>query len=205
MFFRSLVLLIGLLLDRIIGDPDWLWRRFPHPVVGFGKAISIADKVLNRVELSDRQRKIRGVIAIAALLLASLFVGHWLHRIFRHWGVIGFLLESIIVAVFLAQKSLGDHVERVADGLKNGGLDEGRQAVSMIVGRDPLTLDEPGVCRAAIESLAENFADGVVAPAFWYMALGLPGLLAFKMLNTADSMIGHKSEKYLYFGWASAG
>lgn len=204
MFFHSLALLIGLLLDRIVGDPDWLWRRFPHPVVGFGKAISIADATLNRTTLSDRQRKINGAFAIAVLLLISLFLGYWLHRVFWHWGMVGFALESIIVAVFLAQKSLGDHVQRVADGLKNGGLEEGRKAVSMIVGRDPKTLDEPGVCRAAIESLAENFADGVVAPAFWYAVLGLPGLLAFKMLNTADSMIGHKTEKYLQFGWASA-
>ena len=104
----------------------------------------------------------------------------------------------------LAHKSLSDHVIRVAQGLRQDGLAGGRRAVSMIVGRDPETLDEPAVCRAAIESLAENFSDGVVAPAFWYALLGLPGLLAYKMLNTADSMIGHKSPKYLAFGWASA-
>ena len=204
MLFHAFVLMAGLLLDRIVGDPDWLWRRFSHPVVGFGKAISIADKVLNRPSWSDQKRKFLGVLAIVFLLLISLLVGHWLHRLFRHLGLLGFVLESLVVAVFLAQKSLGDHVQRVADGLKKGGLEEGRRAVSMIVGRDPKTLDEPAVCRAAIESLAENFADGVVAAVFWYAVLGLPGLLAYKMLNTADSMIGHKSEKYLQFGWASA-
>jgi adenosylcobinamide-phosphate synthase len=204
MDIRFLSLLAALLLDRIVGDPDWLWRRFPHPVVGFGKAISVADKMLNRVTFSNTQRKVNGVIAIAILLTASLLAGSILHHVFRHMGPFGLVLEIILVAVFLAQKSLGDHVQRVADGLKQGGLDEGRKAVSMIVGRDPKVLDEAGVCRAAIESLAENFADGVVAPALWYALLGLPGLLAYKMLNTADSMIGHKSDTYVHFGWASA-
>ena len=111
---------------------------------------------------------------------------------------------AVVAAVFIAQKSLGDHVQAVARGLKRDGVEGGRLAVSMIVGRDPKTLDGPGVCRAAIESLSENFADGVVAPAFWYAIAGLPGLLAYKMLNTADSMIGHKNERYIDFGWASA-
>jgi adenosylcobinamide-phosphate synthase len=110
----------------------------------------------------------------------------------------------IVVAVFLAQKSLGDHVQAVADGLQREGLEGGRRAVAMIVGRDPKTLNEAGVSRAAIESLSENFADGVVAPALWYAIAGLPGILAYKMLNTADSMIGHKNERFLHFGWASA-
>jgi len=105
MFFHAFVLLAGLSIDRIVGDPDWLWRRLPHPVVGFGKAISIADKALNRPAWSDHQRKIHGVIAIILLLLISLLVGHWLHRLFRHLDLLGFVLESLVVAVFLAQKS----------------------------------------------------------------------------------------------------
>jgi adenosylcobinamide-phosphate synthase len=199
-----LVLIAALLLDRIVGDPDWLWRRLPHPVVFFGAMIGWCDRTFNRKRLGDDALRISGVLVIAGLLLWSLFCGWLLHRLFMQAGLFGWLLETIVVAVFLAQKSLADHVSRVAAGLRTGGLEGGRRAVSMIVGRDPETLNEPAVCRAAIESLAENFSDGVVAPAFWYALLGLPGLLAYKMLNTADSMIGHKSPKYLHFGWASA-
>ncbi|WP_455854573.1 adenosylcobinamide-phosphate synthase CbiB [Ensifer canadensis] len=200
-----LILVAALLLDRVVGDPDWLWSRLPHPVVFFGKAIAVFDGALNRHEsLGAGALKIRGILTIGVLLLASVLAGSILHRLFSVMAPIGYLLEAVVVAVFLAQKSLGDHVRRVAEGLRLGGLEGGRNAVSMIVGRDPKTLDAPAVCRAAIESLAENFSDGVVAPAFWYAVAGLPGLLAYKMLNTANSMIGHKSPKYLNFGWASA-
>ncbi|MCM2474902.1 cobalamin biosynthesis protein [Rhizobium sp. CG5] len=201
---QFLTLLVALLLDRLVGDPPWLWQRLPHPVVLFGAAISACDRGLNRAHWSPRRRRLGGVLTIVILLALSLALGVFLHRLFGHLGPLGFVLEIIITAIFLAQKSLTDHVSAVAVGLRDGGIAGGRKAVSLIVGRDPETLDEPGVCRAAIESLAENFADGVVAPALWYAALGLPGILAYKMLNTADSMIGHKSDKYLDFGWASA-
>jgi adenosylcobinamide-phosphate synthase len=144
------------------------------------------------------------VAALVLLLALSGAIGLLLAALFRALGVFGFALERLVVAVFLAQKSLGDHVAAVTVGVRTDGLEGGRRAVALIVGRDPQALDEPGVCRAAIESLAENFADGVVAPAFWYALAGLPGILAYKMLNTADSMIGHKSDKYRDFGWASA-
>ncbi|MBP1857198.1 adenosylcobinamide-phosphate synthase CbiB [Rhizobium herbae] len=199
-----LVLIAALVLDRIVGDPDWFWRRLPHPVVFFGAMIGWCDRTFNRKRLGDDALRISGVLVIGGLLLWSIVCGWLLHRLFMQIGLLGWGIETIVVAVFLAQKSLADHVSRVATGLRLGGLKGGRKAVSMIVGRDPDTLDEPAVCRAAIESLAENFSDGVVAPVFWYALLGLPGLLAYKMLNTADSMIGHKSPKYLHFGWASA-
>ncbi|HEV7305731.1 adenosylcobinamide-phosphate synthase CbiB [Ensifer sp.] len=199
-----LILVLALVIDRFVGDPDWLWARVPHPVVFFGKAIGLLDARLNREDLGDGARKVRGTVTILLLLGLSVCLGLLLHRLLAALGPVGFLLEALLVAVFLAQKSLADHVRRVAEGLAQGGLEGGRRTVSMIVGRDPKTLDEPAVCRAAIESLAENFSDGAVAPVFWYAIAGLPGLLAYKMLNTADSMIGHKSPKYLYFGWASA-
>lgn len=199
-----LVLVLALLLDRIVGDPDALWMRLPHPVVLFGNAISRVDRMFNRAELHKRDRRRNGVWSIAGLLFLSGVAGLVLHWFFSLFGLPGILLEVICVAVFMAQKSLADHVEAVAAGLKSGGLGGGRLAVSRIVGRDPETLDEPAVCRAAIESLAENFSDGVVAPALWYAVFGLPGLFAYKMLNTADSMIGHKSERYADFGWAAA-
>ncbi|MGB3814382.1 MAG: adenosylcobinamide-phosphate synthase CbiB [Shinella sp.] len=198
------ILFFALVLDRFVGDPDQLWRRVPHPVVLFGKAIGTMDRFLNGKRLSAGIRRFNGAAGIAVLLAASLFLGFLLHRLLAPLGIIGALIEVVIVAVFLAQKSLHDHVRAVSIGLRQGGIEGGRQAVSMIVGRDPATLDEPAVCRAGIESLAENFSDGVVAPAFWYALLGLPGLFAYKMLNTADSMIGHKNEKYLDFGRASA-
>ncbi|PDT13657.1 adenosylcobinamide-phosphate synthase [Rhizobium sp. J15] len=199
-----LVLLLALLLDRILGDPQWLWSRLPHPVVLFGEAISFADRQLNSVSLTGSQRRMNGVAAIVALLLVALIAGFAFDRFFALFGLAGILLETGLVAIFLAQKSLADHVSAVAAALRHEGIAGGRAAVSRIVGRDPETLDEPAVCRAAIESLAENFSDGVVAPALWYAVFGLPGLLAYKMLNTADSMIGHKSEKYIDFGWAAA-
>ena len=198
------VLFLSLLLDRVVGDPDALWRRVPHPVVLFGRAIGLADRLFNGKRMTGATRRFNGAASIAALLAASAFLGLALHAVLVRLGPFGFVAEVVVVAVFLAQNSLLDHVRAVADGLKQGGLDGGRRAVSMIVGRDPATLDEPAVCRAGIESLAENFSDGVVAPAFWYALFGLPGLFAYKMLNTADSMIGHKNTKYLDFGWASA-
>ncbi|TCM58758.1 adenosylcobinamide-phosphate synthase [Rhizobium sp. PP-F2F-G48] len=201
---RLVILAAGLLIDRIVGDPDGLWRRLPHPVVLFGTAIGFCERRLNRPDLTPSQGRFRGVVAISGLLLLSAVIGVVIHVAVSRLGLPGAALEALIVAVFLAQKSLSDHVLRVAAGLRDGGLAGGRQAVSMIVGRDPQSLDEAGVCRAAIESLAENFSDGVVAPLVWYAICGLPGLLAYKMLNTADSMIGHKTERYLHFGWASA-
>ncbi|MFN3443836.1 MAG: adenosylcobinamide-phosphate synthase CbiB, partial [Rhizobium rosettiformans] len=199
-----LILLAAIGLDRIVGDPPWLWQRVPHPVVIFGKGIDLFEKRLNTGAFTPEGRRLNGVFTILALLALTILVGMLLSMIFHHLGFLGLILEIIVVAVFLAQKSLGDHVQAVGDGLLRNGLEGGRQAVAMIVGRDPKTLDEAGVSRAAIESLSENFADGVVAPVFWYLIAGLPGILAYKMLNTADSMIGHKNERFLQFGWASA-
>lgn len=199
-----LILLAAIGLDRIVGDPPWLWQRIPHPVVIFGKGIDLFEKRLNTGAFTPEGRRLNGVFTIVALLALSILFGMLLSMIFHHLGFLGMILEIIVVAVFLAQKSLGDHVQAVADGLLRDGLEGGRQAVAMIVGRDPKTLNESGVSRAAIESLSENFADGVVAPVFWYLIAGLPGILAYKMLNTADSMIGHKNERFLQFGWASA-
>lgn len=199
-----IVLAAALVLDRIVGDPPKLWNRVPHPVVVFGWAISAFDHFFNSKRMHAETRRFNGTVAIGALLAVSLLAGYLVHSLLMVLSWFGWAVEAVIVALFLAQKSLADHVGAVATGLKRGGLEGGRQAVSMIVGRDPATLDEPAVCRAAIESLSENFSDGVVAPALWYALLGLPGLLAYKMLNTADSMIGHKNTKYLEFGWASA-
>ncbi|WP_370640243.1 adenosylcobinamide-phosphate synthase CbiB [Aurantimonas sp. HBX-1] len=201
---RLAVAALGLLLDRLVGDPDWLWRRLPHPVVLIGNLIGTLDRRLNREALEDAARRRRGVLAIALLVTGALVSGFLLAAIFAAAGPVGLVLEAVVLAVFLAQKSLIDHVRAVADALDGEGLAAGRQAVAMIVGRDPEQLDAAGVSRAAIESLAENASDGIVAPLLWYLVLGLPGLLAYKVVNTADSMIGHMSERHRAFGWAAA-
>jgi adenosylcobinamide-phosphate synthase len=195
---------IALLIDRIIGDPDWLWSKIPHPVVLFGKAIAFFEAQFNGRRLDDRSRRSYGILTILALLVASVLAGWIAHDGLSGLGLFGNAVEILLVAILLAQKSLSDHVEAVAGGLRQGGLEGGRRAVSMVVGRDPQSLDQPAICRAAIETLAENFSDGVIAPALYYAVFGLPGLFAYKMLNTADSMIGHKTQRYLAFGWASA-
>ncbi|MAY61308.1 MAG: adenosylcobinamide-phosphate synthase [Rhizobiales bacterium] len=201
---RLAVLFLGLLIDRLVGDPDWLWCRFSHPVVLFGAMIGLADRQLNDPVEGSTVRKRRGIVALAAMVAVVVAAGWLLSDLFGLMGWVGALIEGLLVSVFLAQKSLFDHVGAVADGLRQGGLAGGRKAVSLIVGRDPETLDRPGICRAAIESLAENFSDGVMAPALWYLIGGLPGLLAYKLVNTADSMIGHLNARYRDFGWAAA-
>lgn len=198
------VLFLALLVDRAVGDPESAWSRVPHPVVLFGKAVSFAERQFNRKGLSDRDRRAYGIMAILALLIASVLAGILMSRLFVFAGFFGIIAEIVVVAVLLAQKSLADHVGAVAVALRKDGIVGGRRAVSMVVGRDPNTLDRAGICRAAIESLAENFSDGIIAPALFYAVFGLPGLFAYKMLNTADSMIGHMTPRYRQFGWASA-
>lgn len=203
MISRFAILFLGTALDRLVGDPDWLWRRVPHPVVLVGRVIDRLDRTLNRPGLGESVRWRNGVFAVGLLIGGAMLSGLFLSTLFAMAGPVGWLLEALVLAVFLAQKSLVDHVRAVETAL-GGGLEPGRRAVAMIVGRDPDVLDEAGVCRAAIESLAENASDGVVAPFLWYLVLGLPGLLAYKAVNTADSMIGHLNDRYRAFGWASA-
>lgn len=195
---------MALLFDRLVGDPQWLWRHIPHPVVFFGKLIHFTERAGNHAGFSKQRRFWHGWLAIMFLLSAAAGAGLLLAKICHCQGVAGLLAEVVIVSLFLAQKSLADHVMAVHDALEKGGLEQGRAAVSMIVGRNPHTLDKGGVCRAAIESLAENSSDGVIAPAFWFLVLGLPGLFSYKMLNTADSMTGHKNARYAAFGFAAA-
>jgi adenosylcobinamide-phosphate synthase len=200
---RLLLLLAGLMIDAVFGDMPSLFARIPHPVVLAGRAIAFFDRKLNRPDRSDARRRERGLITVIILVGAAAAIGwsvHWVCRL----STVGALVEAFLIGVFVAQRSLYLHVARVAYALDRGGLIAGQQAVAHIVGRDPDQLDRYGVARAAIESLAENFSDGVVAPIFWYLLLGLPGLLAYKMVNTLDSMIGHHTERYRAFGWAAA-
>lgn len=197
------LLVIALGLDAAFGWPDALYRAIRHPVVWIGALIGLLDRSLNRPTWRVWQRQIAGIIALLILLGICVGVAAAISAALRSlpWG---WLIEGLLAASLIAQRSLYDHVAAVARGLEQDGLSGGRRAVAMIVGRDPESLDEAGVSRAAIESLAENFSDGVVAPAFWLALLGLPGIVLYKATNTADSMIGHKNDKYRAFGWPAA-
>ena len=197
------IVVAALAFDALIGDPDWLWRRVRHPVAWIGTLIGYIDRRFNREDLSQQRRKLAGIASTAALVALSVAVGVLVQAAVRQLPM-GNLMVALIASIFLAQRSLYQHVARVRSAFAEGGLAGARKAVAMIVGRDPEQLDEAGICRAAIESCAENFSDGVVAPVFWLALLGLPGLIAYKTINTADSMIGHRSERYQSFGWAAA-
>ncbi|OAN51129.1 cobalamin biosynthesis protein [Paramagnetospirillum marisnigri] len=198
-----LLLVMAMALDAALGEMNGLFRLIPHPVVAIGRTIAGLEKRMNRPERSDSNRRIRGVLLVLGMAALALGIGGviaFLARTLPHF----WLAEVFVAATLLAQRSLFEHVHDVARALSDTGLEAGRYAVSRIVGRDPQSLDEHGVARAAIESLAENFADGVVAPVFWYVILGLPGLLLYKTVNTLDSMVGHRNDRYRAFGWASA-
>lgn len=198
-----LLAFFALIIERIFGYPDWLFQVIGHPVTWMGRLISRLDNGWNREADDFDTRKRMGVLALLTLLGVTIAVAFVIE-----YGLLtiplGAVLPILIAASLPAQKSLEKHVEAVADAMKYGGLDAGRKAVSMIVGRDPEKLDEAAVCRAAIESLAENFSDGVVAPAFWMGVGGLAGGAAYKAANTADSMIGHRNPRHEAFGWAAA-
>lgn len=193
-----IILLLALVADAYFGDPQEVWERIPHPVVLAGRLIGLLDRRLNRSQKRDE-----GTEAVAILIFIAGMVGLAIHLLVW-FHPMGILLEIVMVTVLLAQRSLYHHVNAVALAFREGGLDAARDAVSHIVGRDPEKLDKAGVCRAAIETTAENFSDGVVAPAFWYLIAGLPGMMIYKVVNTADSMIGHRTPRYEEFGWAAA-
>lgn len=189
--------LAALVVEALAGYPDRLHRRVPHPVVGLGALIDAGERRLNRSDRSPARRRVGGIatlagtvgVAVAAGLAASRLPGPG---------------PSLAATLGLAQKSLHDHVEAVAQALEADDLPSARSAVGRIVGRDTADLDASGVAAAAIESLAESFNDGVVAPAFWLAIGALPGLYAYKAVNTADSLIGHREPRWKDFGWAAA-
>ena len=193
-----LVLLLALALDALLGDPPALYRAVPHPVVLIGRLIGAGDRYLNDPNRSDSARFWRGMALTLGITGLAALVGGLLALLLQRFEG-GWLLIAVLASTLLAFRGLYDHVRAVLAALERD-LDLGRIAVSRIVGRDPDSLDAAGVRRAAVESLAENFSDGVVAPAFWFALLGLPGLCAYKAINTLDSMIGHRNPRYARFG-----
>ncbi len=186
------ILVIALLLDATFGEPKWLWDRLPHPAVLMGRTVGALDRRLNQGFMGI----LRGLLAVATLMGGAYLIGYVL-------SLLGPIVEFILAAILLAQRSLVQHVAAVADGLRTS-LEDGRNAVAMIVSRDTSAMDQSAATRSAIESAAENMSDGVIAPAFWFLVGGLPALMVYKIVNTADSMIGYRTPKYEQFGKAAA-
>ncbi|MDX1431025.1 MAG: adenosylcobinamide-phosphate synthase CbiB [Gammaproteobacteria bacterium] len=197
------LLLPALALDAGLGDPHWLWRRVPHPVALVGRLVDALDRRLNRERDPPGTRRAKGVLAAVVIVAVAAGAGQAL-RLLAAALPAGWIIELCAIAILLGQRSLYEHVAAVADALQRDGIAAARAAVAHVVGRDTARLDEAGVSRAAIESLAEGFCDAVVAPLLWYVVAGLPGMLVYKAVNTADSMIGHRSPRHEQFGWASA-
>lgn len=186
------LLAFALILDAVAGEPRWLWSRIPHPAVMMGKAVGALDAAWNR----QGGTRLLGCIAVALLVAGAGAVG---------WavGLLGPLASILGAAILLAQKSLIQHVRAVSEGLRQSDA-SGRSAVALIVSRDVSHASPSDVARAGIESLSENFSDGVIAPAFWFLIAGLPGIMIYKVVNTADSMIGYLTPRHAAFGWAAA-
>ncbi|MDE0942184.1 MAG: adenosylcobinamide-phosphate synthase CbiB [Alphaproteobacteria bacterium] len=194
--------LLAFVLDLLFGEPKWLYRHMPHPIVWIGGLIEGLEAGLLKDDQSPAGQIFKGgalVVIVVGLCAVAGMILAWVAAFSGY----GWIITGVIGSTLIAARSLHDHVIAVGVGLTEN-LADGRRAVSHIVGRDPKNLDEAGVSRAALESLAENFSDGVVAPLFWFLVAGLPGLLAYKAINTLDSMVGHRNTRYLYFGRIAA-
>ncbi|MEM8617909.1 MAG: adenosylcobinamide-phosphate synthase CbiB, partial [Pseudomonadota bacterium] len=197
------LMLLAWTFELIFGWPDWLYKRIRHPVVWFGAIVAALESFLNKDSWSHRMRYATGAIAASLCISIAAITGWGISALLPStlWGV---AVEGLIASSLIASRSLYAHVAAVMTPLQAGDVKSARQAVSMIVGRDPSNLDEAGIVRAGLESLAENTSDGVIAPLFWGALFGLPGLAAYKAINTLDSMIGHQNERYGAFGGFAA-
>ena len=198
-----MIAFLAAVLERFVGYPAWLTDRIGHPVIWIGRLIDALDNRYNDPEKSFESRRLSGVLAIIAVVLATLVVTLGIQQVLRFLPF-GWLIEILLASTLLAQKGLRDAVLAVARALHEQGIEGARREVANIVGRDTAELDEAEVSRAAIETLAENTSDGVIAPLFYLALFGLPGAAVYKAINTADSMIGHRSERHAAFGWAAA-
>jgi adenosylcobinamide-phosphate synthase len=197
------MMVVAMVADALLGWPDRLFARIGHPVTWLGRLIAVLDAQLNRSSDTQLQRRIAGAATALIVIILAAAIGCVVQRVIPS-GLIGTALLGILAWPFVAFRSLYDHVAAVRDPLRAGNVEAARKAVSMIVGRDPAMLDEAGIARAAIESLAENASDGIVAPVFWGVLFGLPGIIGYKAVNTLDSMIGHRTDRHEAFGWAAA-
>ena len=196
-------MVVAMAVDALLGWPSWLFAWIGHPVTWLGRLIGAIDSGWNRSADPPALRRAAGVAGALLVIATSVAIG-WLLQSLLPWGWVQIALVGVLAWPLVALRSLHDHVAAVATPLRAGDIAAARDAVSRIVGRDPAVLDEAGIARATIESLAENASDGIVAPVFWGALFGLPGILGYKAINTLDSMIGHRSERYEAFGWAAA-
>jgi len=202
-FDPLILLLLAMGIEAYVGEAAFIFKRIKHPVAIIGSLIRFFDDKLNRPKRPEMDRALRGAFVVCVMVSLSATVGVGVMWLSFHvpWG---WVLECALLVSLLAARGLYNAVARVANGLELDGLKGGRDAVRHIVGRDPNSLDAPGIARAAIESLAENFSDAVAGPVFWYVILGFPGILVYKTVNTLDSMIGHRTPKYRAFGFTAA-
>ncbi|MDO7836675.1 adenosylcobinamide-phosphate synthase CbiB [Sphingobium sp. HBC34] len=199
------VTLAALAMDAAIGWPDALYRRIGHPVGGFARLIDWCERHGNRPTRSAGLRRMLGVATMLLLIGLTAGIAWAAQAMLVAWiGDCAWIGIALLAFPALAQRSLNDHVRPVQQALERGDIAEARHAVGMIVGRDTGALNSAGVSRAAIESLSESFCDGVAAPFFWLLLLGLPGVWTYKAINTADSLIGHREDRWRAFGWAAA-
>ncbi|MCK1318191.1 adenosylcobinamide-phosphate synthase [Bradyrhizobium sp. GM2.2] len=194
---------VAMVVDALLGWPSWLFARIGHPVTWLGGLISAIDTSWNRPSDPPAFRRAAGLAGALVVIALAVALG-WVLQSLLPLGLIQLVLVGVLAWPLIALRSLHDHVVAVANPTRAGDIAAAREAVSRIVGRDPAALDEAGIARAAIESLAENASDGIVAPVFWGALFGLPGILGYKAINTLDSMIGHRSERHEAFGWAAA-
>ncbi len=196
-----IVLAAALAADAALGDPRWIWSRIRHPVALVGDACAWLEVRLNKG--GPGRKRLLGVVTLVLMTVVAGMSGTLVNAASEAFPAL-MAVEALILFTLIAQRDLHDHIAAVAIALERDGLDEARIVVARTVGRNPAVLDEAGVSRAAIESCSENFSDGVVAPVFWYLVAGLPGVLIYKTVNTLDSMIGHVDDRHVDFGWASA-
>jgi adenosylcobinamide-phosphate synthase len=195
--------LIAMLIELGLGYPQRVLRTIGHPVSWIGRLIDALDRRLNRETDGAGKRQAAGIVAVVVVLAIVGMIAFLAERALLRLPF-GILITGLLASTLIAQRSLHRHVANVAVALEREGIEAGRNAVARIVGRDTASLDEAAIARAAIESLAENFSDGVVAPVFWMAIAGLPGAALYKAINTADSMIGHRTPRHAAFGWAAA-
>ncbi len=200
------LVLLAIAIDRIVGDPTWLYARIPHPVSLMAKFLMAGERGFNRPALTPKQRKQFGGVVFGLYVISFVAIALLIEHLVLHFlpGFMGTILMALLASSLLAVTSLMEHVQRVQMPVMMGDVETARLEVSKIVGRDTSELGQDGIIRAALESLAENFSDGVVAPIFWFIIFGFPGIVFYKAVNTADSLIGHKNERYIDFGYFAA-
>ncbi len=198
--WQTAAVALGFLLDFIIGDP----YKIPHPVVYIGKCISFFDKKLRRGNSNPGDLPRGTLTAVCVILISTVFPALILFGAWLIHPVIYFVVDSLMCGQLLAARQLVREAGKVQHALEKGDVEAARKAVSLIVGRDTEVLDDKGICRAAVETVAENGSDGVIAPLFWMFLFGAVGGFFYKSINTMDSMLGYKNEKYLYFGRTAA-